>query len=245
MPLEFVEPGPGEHLDYRQVWDLQRSIHAEVASGARADTVLLLEHAAVFTAGKRTEAHERPVDGTPVVDVDRGGKITWHGPGQLVAYPIVRLPAAVYVVDYVRRLEEAMIRTLAAFALATGRVPGRSGVWLAADEHRPQRKIAAIGVRVASQTTLHGLAINVDVDLGWFARIIPCGIVDAGVTSMAVELGRPVGVPEVAAALRPQLADLLSFGPYERSPDLERDPDLEPSNPAGQAAIRYGLAVGG
>ena len=237
--LEFLEPGRGEHLDYQQVWDLQRSIHREVASSTRNGTVLLLEHASVYTAGKRTELHERPMDGTPVVDVDRGGKITWHGPGQLVAYPIVRLPDAVYVVDYVRRLEEAMIRMLSGFGLRTGRVPGRSGVWLAADEDRLQRKIAAIGVRVASKTTLHGLAVNVDVDLAWFDRIIPCGIADAAVTSMAVELGHPVEVPEVAAALRPQLSELLSFEQYERSPDL----DASHEDSGRSAGITYGLSV--
>jgi lipoyl(octanoyl) transferase len=241
MSLEFLEPGPGEHLDYRQVWELQRSLHSEVASGARGGTVLLLEHAPVYTAGKRTEPHERPLDQTPVVDVDRGGKITWHGPGQLVAYPIVRLPEAVYVVDYVRRLEEAVIRMLADYELTTGRVPGRSGVWLAADQHRPQRKVAAIGVRVASKTTLHGVAVNVDVDLSWFDRIIPCGISDAGVTSMAVELGRPVNVDEAAGHLRTHLAELLAFQPYEKSPDL--GVGMDGADPG--AGITYGLAVGG
>ncbi|MBA3528989.1 MAG: lipoyl(octanoyl) transferase LipB, partial [Propionibacteriaceae bacterium] len=168
MTLDFCCLGLGsEQIDYQQVWDLQRTVHAEVASGARPATVIMLEHRSVYTAGKRTEPHERPLDGTPVLDVDRGGKITWHGPGQLVGYPIVALPEAVYVVDYVRRLEEAMIRMFSGYGLATGRVPGRSGVWLAAETNRTERKIAAIGVRVASRTTMHGFAINVDPDLTW------------------------------------------------------------------------------
>ncbi|HEX8488535.1 MAG TPA: lipoyl(octanoyl) transferase LipB, partial [Propionibacteriaceae bacterium] len=188
----------------------------------------------VYTAGKRTELHERPLDGTPVVDVDRGGKITWHGPGQLVGYPIVQLPDAVYVVDYVRRLEEALIRTLGDYGLVTGRVPGRSGVWLPADPVgpsrvgagpvRPERKIAAIGVRVASRTTMHGFALNVDPDLRWFDRIVPCGITDAGVTSMAAELGATATLTEVAQVLRPHLDELLSFAAYDRSPDLDQPP---------------------
>ena len=223
MTLDFLYPGLGdEQVDYQRAWDLQRSVHAEVAAGTRPGTVLLLEHPSVYTAGKRTEPHERPLDGTPVVDVDRGGKITWHGPGQLVGYPLVRLPEAVYVVDYVRRLEEALIRLLADYGLATGRVPGRSGVWLPAGADAVERKIAAIGVRVAAQTTMHGFALNVDPDLAWFDRIVPCGIADAGVTSMATELGRAPCLPEVAHLLRPHLAELLAFGPYERSPDLSQ-----------------------
>lgn len=227
MSLEFVDLGLGRVLvDYRQAWELQRRVHAEVASGERPDTVMLLEHASVYTAGKRTEPHERPTDGTPVIDVDRGGKITWHGPGQLVGYPIVRLPETIGVVDYVRRLEEAMITCFAELGLRTGRVPGRSGVWLPADPStgsgrgKPERKVAAIGVRVAAGTTMHGLAINADPDLSWFERIVPCGIADAGVTSLTAELGRPIGVRVVADLLRPQLEHFLAFHAYEQSPDL-------------------------
>ena len=151
MGLQFLDLGLGsEHVDYQAAWDMQRTIHAEVSAGSRANTVLLLEHASVYTAGKRTEPQERPLDGTPVIDVDRGGKITWHGPGQLVGYPIVRLPESILVVDYVRRLEEALITMLAEYGLTTGRIRGRSGVWLAADDRRLERKIAAIGVRVAT-----------------------------------------------------------------------------------------------
>ena len=154
-------------MPYESAWELQRGLHTARAEGLVGDTVLLLEHRPVFTAGKRTEAHERPLDGTPVIDVDRGGKITFHGPGQLVGYPILALPEHVYVVDYVRRLEEALIRTCADLGLATGRVQGRSGVWLPADGRRPERKLAALGVRVSRKVTMHGFALNCDVDLSW------------------------------------------------------------------------------
>ena len=235
MSLDFLYPGLGtEHLDYVRTWELQRSLHAEVAAGTAPDTVLVLEHAAVYTAGKRTEAHERPVGGDiPVVEVDRGGKITWHGPGQLVVYPIVRLPEAVGVVDYVRRLEEAMIALFAEYGLVTGRVRGRSGVWLAADGVRPERKIAAIGVRVASGVTMHGLAINVDPDMAGFDGIVPCGLRDVGVTSMAAELGEAPSLPEVAHVLRPHLEEYLAFAPYEQSPDIPT-----------ASGVTYGLTVG-
>ena len=238
MGLDFLYPGLGsEQVDYVQAWDLQRRLHGEVVARTRPDTVIVLEHAPVYTAGKRTEAHERPLDGTPVVDVDRGGKITWHGPGQLVAYPIVRLPEAVYVVDYVRRLEEAMIATFGELGLRTGRVAGRSGVWLAAEGSRPERKLAAIGVRVAAGVTMHGLAINVDPDLTWFDRIIPCGIVDAGVTSLAAELGEAPGLLEVAHLLRPRLEEFLAFHPYQQSAPLG------PVELAARPGVTYGLTV--
>ena len=237
MALEFVDLGLGsEHLDYQATWDLQRAIHAEVSGGNRADTVLLLEHASVYTAGKRTEPQERPLDGTPVVDVDRGGKITWHGPGQLVGYPIVRLPEAALVVDYVRRLEEAIIAMLAGYGLSTGRIRGRSGVWLAADDHRPERKIAAIGVRVAAGTTMHGFALNVDPDLAVFDRIIPCGLTGVGVTSMAAEIGSHTAVTEVARALVPHLQRYLAFEEYVQSPDIGLAPDTTPPRVAVGAA---------
>ena len=169
-------------------------MHAEVTAGTRPGTVLLLEHPPVFTAGKRTEPHERPADpgGADVIDVDRGGKITFHGPGQLVGYPIVRLPDHVKVVDYVRRVEEALIRTCADLGVTTARVPGRSGVWLRADSSGPERKVAALGIRVSRGVTMHGFALNCDVDLGWYDRFVPCGIADAGVTSLSHELGRDV-----------------------------------------------------
>ena len=226
MALEFVDLGLGsEHRDYQSTWDLQRAIHAEVAGGTRTNTVLLLEHSSVYTAGKRTEPHERPLDGTPVIDVDRGGKITWHGPGQLVGYPIVRLPEATLVVDYVRRLEEAMIAMFTDYGLSTGRIRGRSGVWLAQDTKRVERKIAAVGIRVAAGTTMHGFAINVNPDLHWFDRIIPCGLTGVGVTSMAAELGTEVSVADVAQILRPHLERYLAFEAYVQSPDIVAAPD--------------------
>jgi len=226
VSIEFRDLGLGERLiDYREAWQLQREVHDAVAAGTAPPTVLMLEHASVYTAGKRTEPHERPVDGTPVVDVDRGGKITWHGPGQLVVYPIVKLPDSVLVVDYVRRCEEAMIRTLAEFGVAAGRVDGRSGVWLP----DPDRKIAAIGIRVAAQTTMHGVAINVANSLAAYQAIVPCGIADAGTTTIVQETGRDVTVAEVAAAFRPHLAEMLAFQPYEKSPDAHTLPDREPA----------------
>lgn len=195
-------------MDYLGAWDLQREIaDARVAGGP--DTLLLLEHPPTYTAGKRTEAHERPVDGTPVVDTDRGGKITWHGPGQLVGYPIIGLAQPLDVVNFVRRLEESLIAVCADFGMETGRVDGRSGVWLPADGHRPERKIAAIGIRVARGVTLHGFALNCDCDLGAFNRIVPCGIADAGVTSLSAELGRRVGVSEVRERVAEAVGDAL------------------------------------
>jgi len=235
MTLDFLYPGPlGTGLvDYREAWEAQRKLQAEVKSGEAGDTVLLLEHASVYTAGKRTAPQERPLDGTPVVDVDRGGKITWHGPGQLVGYPIVKLPEAVYVVDYVRRLEEALIALCREYELdRAARVTGRSGVWLPAEGGKQERKIAAIGVRVAGGVTMHGFAFNVDPDLSAFDAIIPCGITDAGVTSLAAEIGESPSLPEIAHVLRPHLERYLSFEPYERSAPLEAKP-----------AVTYGLAV--
>ena len=179
---------------------MQRELHARRVAGEAPDTMLLLQHPAVYTAGKRTEPHERPFDGTPVIDVDRGGKITWHGPGQLVGYPIVALADPVDVVAYVRRLELALIEVCAGFGLTAGQVAGRSGVWVAADEpgsgFRPERKVAAIGVRVARGVTMHGFALNCDPDMSFFGNMIPCGIPDAGVTSLSAELGRDITVDE-------------------------------------------------
>lgn len=199
---------------------MQRAVHADRVAGLAPDTILFLEHQPVFTAGKRTEDRERPVDGTAVVDVDRGGKITFHGPGQLVAYPIVQLPEHVGVVDFVRRIEEAMIRTIADFGISSGRVPGRSGVWLPADAHSPERKIGAIGIRVAGGVSMHGLSLNADVDLSWFDRIIPCGIDDAGVTSISKETGSDIRPSQVADALAPHLTELLQWANYEKSADI-------------------------
>lgn len=208
MRFELLGLAP-DYIDYLQAWEHQRDVHARVVAGDLPDTVLLLEHAAVYTAGKRTEAHERPLDGTPVIDVDRGGKITWHGPGQLVGYPIVRLASPVDVVAHVRRLEEVMIEVCRDLGLETVRVEGRSGVWLSADGERPERKIGAIGIRVSHDVTMHGFALNCDCDLGWADAIIPCGIADAGVTSLTRELGRPVGVAEVLPLAQTHLERVL------------------------------------
>jgi lipoyl(octanoyl) transferase len=187
-------------LDYLSAWQLQRDLAgARVAGGP--DTLLLLEHPPVYTAGRRTEPHERPSDGTPVIDTDRGGKITWHGPGQLVGYPIIGLAEPLDVINYVRRLEESLITVCADLGLDTIRVEGRSGVWVPAGAGRPERKVAAIGVRVARATTLHGFALNCDCDLSAFSGIVPCGIRDAGVTSLSAELGRLVAVDEVRSAV--------------------------------------------
>ena len=197
-------------VPYEQAWARQREIHAQVVAGTAPDTALLLEHPPVYTAGKRTEAWERPSDGTPVIDVDRGGKITWHGPGQLVGYPIVRLPDPVDVVAYVRRMERVLVEVCADLGVAAGQVEGRSGVWLPADEHRPARKIAAIGIRVAQGVTLHGFALNCNPDLSWFDRIVPCGISDAGVTSLSKEIGRDVPVAAVLPVVERHLSGLLA-----------------------------------
>lgn len=215
-------------VDYREAWELQRQVHADVLAGAP-DTTLLLEHPPVFTCGKRTAPDERPADagGAEVIDVDRGGKITFHGPGQLVGYPIVRLPDHVLVVDYVRRVEEALIGVCSELGVETARVPGRSGVWLRADAAtgRPERKIAAIGIRVSRGVTMHGFAINCDVDLGWYDRFVPCGIADAGVTSLSTELGRDVTTAEVVPVVESHLERLLAWAPYEATPDYEPRPE--------------------
>jgi lipoyl(octanoyl) transferase len=204
-------------VDYEEAWALQREVHARRVAGEGPDTLLLLEHPPVYTAGKRTEAHERPFDGTPVIDVDRGGKITWHGPGQIVGYPIVRLADPVDVVAHVRRLEEALIEVCAGFGLTTGRVEGRSGVWVAADEpaqgFRPERKVAAIGVRVARGVTMHGFALNCDPDMTAFSNMIPCGIPDAGVTSLSAELGRDITGDEAIEPVEKAMRRVLAFEP--------------------------------
>jgi lipoyl(octanoyl) transferase len=218
-------PGFGaDAVDFHQAWQLQRDLHRQRVDDTIHDVVLLLEHQAVYTAGKRTQPQDRPNDGTPVVDVDRGGKITWHGPGQLVGYPIVKLASHVYVVDFVRRLEEAMIRTCAELGLITTRVDGRSGVWVPVDESGPERKVAALGVRVSRGVTMHGLALNCDCSLAGFDAIVPCGIVDAGVTTLSRELGRDVSVQEAAPIAERHLRDLLSWSPYRQSPTRTTTP---------------------
>ncbi len=210
MRMEHLGFAP-DYVDYMRAWEHQREVHAQVVAGTKPDTVLLLEHAATYTAGKRTEPHERPFDGTPVIDVDRGGKITWHGPGQLVGYPIIRLAQPIDVVGYVRRLEDMMIGVCTELGLPdVGRVEGRTGVWLPARDELPDRKIGAIGIRVSRDVTMHGFALNVDCDLSWGQIIVPCGITDAGVTNLARELARPITVAEALPIAEEHLNRVLS-----------------------------------
>lgn len=204
--IEVVRAG---RVGYVEAWEWQQRLHAQRVGGEVADTVLLLEHDPVYTAGKRTEAWERPADGTPVIDVDRGGRITWHGPGQLTGYPIVALPDPVDVVAYVRRLEGALIEACASFGVPTIRVEGRSGVWTADGA----RKVAAIGIRVARGVTMHGFALNCDCDLAPFGAIVPCGITDAGVTSLTAEAGRQISVADAIPVVERELDRALAAVP--------------------------------
>jgi lipoyl(octanoyl) transferase len=200
-------------VPYQLAWARQRELQQRRIDDEIDDTVLLLEHPPVFTAGRRTEAWERPIDSTPVIDVDRGGKITWHGPGQIVGYPIIKLPRPLDVVAYVRRMEDVLIAVSADFGVVTERIEGRTGVWVPADDRGRARKIAAIGVRVARRVTLHGFALNCDPDLSWYDRIVPCGISDADVTSLARELGRDITVAEVMPSVREHLHLLVAEVP--------------------------------
>ena len=194
-------------LEYESALALQRKIHSEVASKDRANTLLLLEHPSVYTAGKRTQSFEMPTDGTPVVQVDRGGRITWHGPGQLVGYPIIRLLKPTELVGFVRTLESALIKVCAEVGVKAVRVDGRSGVWIS--DSNGDRKIAAIGIRVASGVTMHGFALNVSPDLKKFSHIVPCGIDDAAVTSLAIELARNVEIAEITPIVEKHLVEAL------------------------------------
>jgi lipoyl(octanoyl) transferase len=195
-------------MEYIEALELQRSLHGEISEGQRENTLVLVEHPSVYTAGKRTEDHERPHDGTPVIDVDRGGKITWHGLGQLVGYPIVRLAKPTELVGFVREIESALIATCSDLGLATTRVDGRSGVWVV--DSQGERKIAAIGIRVARGVTMHGFALNVEPDLSPFEAIIPCGIEDAVVTSLAIELGRSISIDEVLPVVEKYMYESLA-----------------------------------
>lgn len=197
--------------DYTVAWELQQQLHADRVSGSRGDTVLLLEHPSVYTAGRRTRPENRPADGIPVIDVDRGGDITWHGEGQLVGYPIVRLADPIDVVKYVRTLEAMLITVCASVGVEAARVKGRSGVWITGDGQ--DRKVAAIGVRVAHGVTMHGFALNCNPDLSAFGRIVPCGIADAGVTSLSLETGREVTIAEVIDRIEDELRDALATNP--------------------------------
>jgi lipoyl(octanoyl) transferase len=207
-------------VGYEDAWARQRVLHAARVADEIADTCLLLEHPPVFTAGKRTQDFERPTDGTPVVEVDRGGRITWHGPGQLVGYPIVKLPMPIDAVGHVRRLEQALIAVCTELGVPAVAVAGRSGVWVPGAGDAPARKVAAIGVRISRCTTMHGFALNCDPDLSWFGRIVPCGIEDAGVTSLSVELGRDVTVAEVTPLVERHLADSLATASPRREAEV-------------------------
>ena len=195
-------------MEYVEALELQRALHGEIAEGQRENTLVLVEHPSVYTAGKRTQDHERPHDGTPVIDVDRGGKITWHGLGQLVGYPIVRLAKPTELVGFVREIETALIATCLELGLTATRVEGRSGVWVV--DNKGERKIAAIGIRVARGVTMHGFALNVEPDLSPFEAIIPCGIEDAAVTSLALELGRSISVDEVLPIVEKYMYESLA-----------------------------------
>ena len=191
--VDFVVAGlSANSVPYVEALELQRATHRAVVSGSSPDTVIFLEHPAVFTAGKRTENYERPTDGSQVIDVDRGGRITWHGPGQLVGYPILRLPDPIDVVGYVRHLEGIIIEVLADLGIESGRVDGRSGVWINGIE-----KISAIGIRVAEGVTMHGFSLNCSNDFDAYSQIMACGIPDAGVTSISRMLGRTVTPADV------------------------------------------------
>jgi len=194
-------------VDYQKAWEVQRTIHQEVADGIRPNTLLLLEHPSVYTAGRRTDDSERPTDGTPVIDVDRGGRITWHGPGQLVGYPIVKLLKPTELVGFVREIEAALINVCADLGITAVRVAGRSGVWI--QDSQGDRKIAAIGIRVAKGVTIHGFALNVNPDLSAFRSIVPCGISDADVTSLEIELGRVITIDEVAPLVERHIFESL------------------------------------
>jgi lipoyl(octanoyl) transferase len=206
-------------VPYAVALELQRDLHERRVRGEAPDTCLLLEHPAVYTAGKRTSPADRPVGdpGAPVIEVDRGGKITWHGPGQLVGYPIVALTEPVDVVAYVRATEDVMIATCADFGVTAERVEGRSGAWVRGTGGRPDRKVGAVGIRVARGVTMHGIAINANCDLSWFDRVVPCGISDARVTSLSAETGRDITVTAVADAAERHLAAVLGDGVVRRS----------------------------
>lgn len=194
-------------IDYHKAWESQKAIHQEVVAGVRPNTLLLLEHPSVFTAGRRTDDSERPTDGTPVIDVDRGGRITWHGPGQLVGYPIVKLRKPTELVGFVREIESGLIAVCNDLGLDGIRIEGRSGVWL--QDSRGDRKIAAIGIRVAQGVTMHGFALNVNPDLSSFRTIVPCGIADADVTSLEIELKKSITIDDVTLLVERHIFESL------------------------------------
>lgn len=210
MSINFERIGHAPELvDYQEAWDLQRRVHDEVAAGEAGPKVFLLEHAAVYTAGRRTEPEDLPIDGTPVIDVDRGGKLTWHGPGQLVGYPIVRLLDMKGIREYVWTLEEALINVAVEYSIPAVRIKGRSGVWVAGSDGSQDRKLAAIGIRVDHGVTMHGFALNCSNDLAPYNQIIPCGITDAGVTTLSLETGTTIDPADVLERVEQELESLL------------------------------------
>jgi len=222
QPLQIIDAGVVDYLTARQ-WQFDAA--AARAGDTGPDTVYLLQHPSVYTAGKRTRPEDLPNDGSPVIDADRGGRITWHGPGQLVVYPIIKLAEAFDVVGYVRLLEQALILLCADLGLAAGRIAGRSGVWMPADAERPDRKLGAIGVRVAKGVTSHGIGLNCNPDMSAFNRIVPCGITDAGVSSLSLELGRDVTVDEVVPLMITRLTAAFN-GEIEVLPDTLYPPTI-------------------
>lgn len=194
-------------VDYLSAWKLQKQIHEDVVNLQSKNTLLLLEHPSVYTAGRRTEILDRPLDDTPVIDVDRGGKITWHGPGQLVGYPIIKLKNSTDVVGFVRELETALISVCAEFGVKADRYCERSGVWVR--DGKSDRKIAAIGLRVAKGVTMHGFALNVNPDLSAYEKIIPCGISGAKVTSLSAEIGSEITINEVLPVIKKYIQPML------------------------------------
>jgi lipoyl(octanoyl) transferase len=222
--LVFLHAGFGASaVPYHEGWELQRRLHERRVAGEIPDTCLLLEHEPVYTAGKRTEPADRPFGdpGAPVIDVDRGGKITWHGPGQLVGYPIIELAEPLDVVAYVRAIEQALIQICAEVGVMARPVEGRSGAWVPGPPPAPDRKVAAIGARVSRGVTMHGFAINCDCDLTWFGKIVPCGIRDAGVTSLSTEAGRRITVAGILPAAERAVAGALGASRWRRSDDRE------------------------
>ena len=240
--LVFARAGFGaQAVDYLDGWDLQRRLHERRCRGEVPDSCLLLEHRPVYTAGKRTSPLDRPVGdpGAPVIEVDRGGKITWHGPGQLVGYPVVALGQPIDVIAYVRSLEEALIRTCAEFGVAATRVGGRSGVWVAGGTGSPDRKVGAIGIRVSRGVTMHGFALNCDCDLAWFDRIVPCGLRDAAVSTLSAEAGRAISVPAVLDVAERQLADALGAASWRH---VDGTGALVPPASGDRSAVRAAVS---
>ena len=231
-------------VEYTEAWALQRETADARAEDRGSDTLLLLEHPSVYTAGRRTAPEDMPRDGTPVVEVDRGGKITWHGPGQLVGYPIVKLAQPIDVVKYVRRVEEALISVVSGYGIVCGRVDGRSGVWLAAELRDgvwlPERKIAAIGVRVQRGVTLHGFSLNCNSAMTGFDAIVPCGIADAGVTSLSLELGRDVTTGDVTAAVTTAILAALDGEMPVQDHDIGHATAVGPSINPQFTTVRFG-----